>query len=152
VSQFNASQKTAVSQSNAGDKTAVSKFNQEMKNQRQQFNATNSLVIDQSNAQWRRTIATADTATINRVNEINAKALLDISNTAYNNLWQEHRDEMDWANQIADNEAERFNNLARTTIAAEAEVRKADGKSDTDFWSAIFEFGVKAFDEYGDDE
>ena len=150
VSQFNAAQKTAVSQSNAGDKTAVSKFNQEMKNQRQQFNATNSLVIDQSNAQWRRTIATADTATINRVNEINAKALLDISNTAYNNLWQEHRDEMDWANQIADNEAERFNNLARTTIAAEAEVRKADGKSDTDFWASIFEFGVKAFDEYGD--
>jgi hypothetical protein len=59
---------------------------------------------------------------------------------------------MDCANQIADNEAERFNNLARTTIAAEAEVRKGDGKSDTDFWSAIFEFGVKAFDEYGDDE
>ena len=32
------------------------------------------MVINQSNAQWRRQIATADTAAINRANEINAKA------------------------------------------------------------------------------
>jgi len=137
VSQFNASQKTAVSQSNAGDKTAVSKFNAEIKNQRDQFNAQNSLVINQSNAQWRRQIATADTVAINRTNEINAKALLDISNTAYSNLWQEHRDEMDWTYKVADSEAERYNALARATIAAEAQIEAAGAEADSSFWGSL---------------
>ena len=39
----------------------MEKFNAEMQNQRDQFNSKNRLVIDQNNAQWRRTIATPDT-------------------------------------------------------------------------------------------
>jgi len=142
VSQFNAAQDTAVSQSNAGDKTAVSKFNAEVKNQRQQFNATNGLIINQANATWRRTIATADTATINRVNEINAKAALDISNQAYTNLWQEYRDEIDWGYQVQEGEAERYNALARATIAAEAEIAKGEGNTETTMWENISNIGL----------
>jgi hypothetical protein len=142
VSQFNAAQDTAVSQSNAGDKTAVSKFNAEVKNQRQQFNATNGLIINQANATWRRTIATADTATINRVNEINAKAALDISNQAYTNLWQEYRDEIDWGYQVQEGEAERYNALARATIAAEAEIAKGEGNTETTMWENIANIGL----------
>jgi hypothetical protein len=142
VSQFNAAQETAVSQSNAGDTTAVSKFNAEVKNQRQQFNATNGLIINQANATWRRTIATADTATINRVNEINAKAALDISNQAYTNLWQEYRDEIDWGYQVQEGEAERYNALARATIAAEAEIAKGEGNTETTMWENIANIGL----------
>ena len=142
VSQFNASQKTAVSQSNAGEDTAVSKFNTDIKNQRDQFNATNGLIVNQSNAQWRRTIATSDTATINRVNEINAKAMLDISNQAYSNLWQEYRDEIDWGYQIEEGEAERYNALARATIAAEAEIAKSEGNDSASMWENIASLGL----------
>jgi hypothetical protein len=148
VSQFNATQKNAQDKYNAGEANANSKFNAEIRNQRDQFNAKNSLIINQSNAQWRRQVATADTVAINRANEINAKALLDISNTAYNNLWQEHRDEMDWAYQIADNEAERFNVLAKATIEADAALKAADKSSDQDFWGDIFEFGAKVWQHW----
>ena len=148
VSQFNATQKNAQDNFNAGAMNASSKFNAEIKNQRDQFNAKNSLIINQSNAQWRRQVATADTVAVNRANEINAKALLDISNTAYNNLWQEHRDEMDWAYQIADNEAERFNVLAKATIEAEATINSAGEKADQDFWGDIFEFGAKVWEHW----
>jgi len=137
VKQFNATQKNSQEQFNAGQTTAVSKFNQEIRNQRDQFNAQNSLVINQSNAQWRRQIATADTVAINRSNEINAKALLDISNSAYGNLWQEHRDEMDWTYKVADSEAERYNALARATIAAEAQIEAAGAESDSSLWSSL---------------
>ena len=140
ISQFNATQKNAQSNFNAGEANSVSKFNTEVRNQRDQFNATNSLVINQSNAQWRRTVATADTAAVNRSNEINAKALLDISNTAYNNLWQEHRDEMDWAYKVAEGESERINAIVRATIAAEATIAVAGEKSEGDFWSSIGTF------------
>ena len=137
VSQFNATQKNAQSQFNAGQSTAVSKFNTEVQNQRQQFNAQNSLVVNQSNAQWRRQVATADTASINRANEINAKALLDISNTAYGNLWQEHRDEMDWAYKISEGENERYNAIVRATIAADADIKSAGKTSDSSFWNSL---------------
>ena len=137
VSQFNATQKNAQDKFNSGEATSVSKFNAELRNQREQFNANNSLVINQSNAQWRRTVATADTAAINRANEVNAKSLLDISNTAYNNLWQENRDEMDWAYKISEGENDRYNAIVRATISAEASIAVAGKSSDGDFWSSL---------------
>ena len=137
MAQFNSSQKNAQAKFNAGETTAVAKFNAEVQNQRQQFNAQNSLVVNQSNAQWRRQVATADTVAINRANEINAKALLDISNTAYSNLWQEHRDEMDWAYKTAEAENERYNAIVRATIAAEASIESAGNQADSDLWSSL---------------
>ena len=88
TSQFNASQANAQAQFNAGQVNVLERFNTEINNQRDQFNAQNRLVIDQANAQWRRQIATADTAAVNRANEINAQSLLGVSQSAYNNLWQ----------------------------------------------------------------
>ena len=126
VSQFNATQQNAQSQFNAGQSNAADKFNQEVRNQRDQFNAQNSMVINQSNAQWRRQIATADTAAINRANEINAKSVLDISNTAYNNLWQEHRDEMDWAYKQSESAFERYERLVIAKLAAETDLKAAE--------------------------
>ena len=92
----------------------MQRFNSEIVNQRDQFNAQNQLVIAQSNAQWRREIATTDTAAINFQNQQNAQNLLEISNTAYNNLWQEYRDTMEWAWSSSENELER---LAAMTVA-----------------------------------
>ena len=137
MAQYNSSQKNAQDKFNAGEATAVGKFNAEMRNQRDQFNAQNSLVVNQSNAQWRRQIATADTAAVNRANEINAKALLDICNTAYGNLWQEHRDEMDWSYKVAEGENERYNAIVRATIAADADIQSAGKSSDSSFWSSL---------------
>ena len=120
TSQFNASQANAQAQFNAGQANTVERFNAEMNNQRDQFNAQNQLVIAQSNAQWRRQIATADTAAVNRANELNAKAVLDISNTAYNNLWQFYADSMEHAWEAADSELDRLNNLAVAQLSADA--------------------------------
>jgi hypothetical protein len=118
TSQFNATQANAQAQFNAGQVNAIEKFNQDLANQRDQFNAQNQLVIAQSNAQWRREIATADTATINRTNELNAKAILDISDNAYNNLWNYYADTMEWAWTSADNEEERIKDLAVAKLNA----------------------------------
>ena len=141
VSQFNASQSNAQAQFNSGEGNAQSKFNAEIRNQRDQFNAQNSLVINQSNAQWRRSIATADTASINRVNEINAKAVLDVSNTAYNNLWQEHRDDMDWAYKQSEGSRDRYERLTIAKLASETDLAAAkiatDGAASTAAGSAI---------------
>ena len=121
VSQFNATQQNAQSQFNAGQTNTVQRFNAELNNQRDQFNAQNQLVIAQSNAQWRRQIATADTTAVNRANELNANAILDISKTAYNNLWNYYGDTMEWAWKSADSELDRMNNLAIAELSADAQ-------------------------------
>jgi hypothetical protein len=130
VSQFNATQANAQSQFNTGESNAISKFNTEIANQRDQFNAQNRLVIDQSNAQWRRNIATADTAAINRANEVNAKALLDISNSAYNDLWQDYKDKSEWAWTSAESGRDRFSQMAIQRMSADASITIAQIEAD----------------------
>ena len=129
TSQYNATQQNAQSQFNAGQANTVNRFNAEMNNQRDQFNSQNQTVIAQSNAQWRRQIATADTAAVNRANEINAAAILGISDTAYNNMWSYYSDTMEWAWNTAENEAQRAMQLAVAHINADAskDVQKIKG-------------------------
>ncbi len=129
TSQFNATQQNAQAQFNAGQANTVNRFNAEMNNQRDQFNSQNQTVIAQSNAQWRRQIATADTAAVNRANEINAAAILGISESAYNNMWSYYSDTMEWAWNTAENEAQRAMQLAVAHINADAskDIQKIKG-------------------------
>jgi hypothetical protein len=137
VSQFNATQRNAQAQFNAGQANTVNRFNAELNNQRDQFNAQNQLVIAQANAQWRRQIATADTAAINRANELNANAILDISKTAYNNLWNFYGDTMEWAWTSAENQIDRNNALAIAKLDASTRSKIADEQSKSAAGSAI---------------
>ena len=121
VSQFNATQSNAQDQFNAGELNTLSRFNAEVRNQRDQFNAQNQLAIAQNNAVWRREIATADTSAINRANELNAKAVLDVSDTAYNNLWSFYSDTIEWAWKSAESEQDRINALAVAEVSKEAQ-------------------------------
>jgi hypothetical protein len=137
TSQFNASQANAQIQFNAGEANAMAKFNKEIANQRDQFNANNQLAIAQSNAVWRREIATADTAAVNRANELNASAVLDISKTAYDNLWSYYSDTMEYAWKAADNELDRMNNLAIAQLSAEATKAAAAAQASSAAGSAL---------------
>jgi hypothetical protein len=116
ISQFNAGQANAIHQFNAGQVNSLNRFNSELVNQRDQFNAKNQLAINQSNAVWRREIATMDTAAANFANQTNAQNLLNISNQAYNNLWQEYRDVMNFAWQSGESEENRLQQLQLTQL------------------------------------
>ena len=125
VEQFNATQSNAQDQFNAGEMNTLARFNAEVMNARDQFNAQNQIAIAQNNAVWRRELATADTAAINRANELNAKAVLDISNEAYNDLWAFFADTMEWAWKSAENEQDRINALGVANISKEAQAYTA---------------------------
>ena len=137
TSQFNAAQANAQNQYNAGEVNTSNRFTSEMMNQREQFNAQNKLVIDQNNAVWRREIATADTAAINRANEINAAAMLDISESAYNNLWQYYADTMEYAYTAANNERDRMTQLAVAKMQVDANFDIAKWNADSNSTAAI---------------
>jgi hypothetical protein len=144
TNQFNATQINAQQQFNAGQVNTVERFNAELNNQRDQFNAQNQMVIAQSNANWRRQIATEATAATNRANELNAQNVLGLSNQAYNNLWQYYGDTMEWAWTSAENERSRVIELAKSQLAADSAYDisklKNDYNSSTGFGKLIGTF------------
>ena len=144
TNQFNATQVNAQQQFNAGQVNTLERFNAEINNQRDQFNAQNQMVIAQSNANWRRQIATEATAATNRANELNAQNVLGISNQAYNNLWQYYGDTMEWAWTSAENERSRVVDLAMEQLRADSTYdinkMKNDYNSSAAFGSLIGKF------------
>ena len=84
------------------------------------------MVIAQNNVQWRRAVSTGDTAAINRANELNATALLNMSSQAYQNLWQEHADSMERAWKTAENSQDRLNQLAAISMQGEIDMTMND--------------------------
>ena len=137
INMHNSEQQNAQERFNSGQVNAASQFNAEMKNNREQFNAQNQLVVDQSNATWRREIATQDTAAINRANELNAINTLDISNTAYNNMWGMYGDQMEWAWTSAENQQERLMQLAKEQLSLEERKMMIDAESSKSFGSLV---------------
>ena len=125
INQYNATQTNAMSQFNEGNEIDVQKFNSQIQEARDQFNAQNQLVIAQSNVQWRRDIGTADTLAINASNEFNARNILDMSNQAYDNLWQTYSDVMEYAWRSGESERDRINDLMRQQLANDGAIDMA---------------------------
>ncbi len=125
ISQFNVAQSNAIEQFNVSQANGLEQFNVSQRNAVAQFNASNGLVVSQANAQWRQQIATADTAAQNQLNQFNAANALNITMQEYENVWQEYRDQMSYAWETSNNEADRVNNLALQIMTNDAAIEKA---------------------------
>jgi hypothetical protein len=141
VSQFNVNQQNGIAQFNASQVQNTNQFNTNLQNQRDQWNGQNALVVAQSNAQWRRQIATADTAALNRQNEFNASAALGVSNQAYANIQQFTRDIMFKAIESSENALDRETRIATAIFNANASsadlAARLDAAEDAGIASAI---------------
>ena len=145
ISQFNATQTNAMEKFNAGEENSMAKFNQQLEDQREQFNAQNQLVIAQFNKKWKQQIATTDNASQNFANEFNAKALLDISNTAYNNMWSHMSDLMEWAWTSGESGKDRLHELTLAEIDAKLQTELAHLKLDAEASASIGGFVMDLF-------
>lgn len=126
VNQFNVSQSNAMEQFKVSEADAIAKFNADAQNQRDIFNAQQRLVIDQSNAQWQRDIATANTAAVNAANALNAQLAQQMTMAEYNNEVQMYRDDVTHAWQSSENDANRATTLAASEIAKAGQLAIAE--------------------------
>jgi hypothetical protein len=125
VSQFNAGQQNAMRQFNTDQVNSVKTFNAQMLAQRDQFNASNRLIIAQSNAQWRRSVTTANNATVNEANRIEAQAAVGMSMAAYENMQQRERDFYSFAFTAGENAQQRAANLLEAQMGDRNDRRSA---------------------------
>ena len=145
ISQFNATQTNSMEQFNAGQTNSMEQFNTKLEEMREQFNASNQLVIEQFNAKWKQQIATTNNAAQNYANEFNAKSLLDISNTAYANMWSHMGDLMEWAWTSGESGKDRLHELTLAEIDAKLQTELAHLKLDAEASGAIGGFIVDMF-------
>ena len=108
----NANRVSAQEQFNVDQANSVRKFNSEMENERDKFDSEMNLLIDQSNVVWRRGINTTTNAEQNRVNQVNAQNLLDLTASAQNQLWNRYRDEAAWLIQLQESREARAHQAA----------------------------------------
>lgn len=112
VDNANATRVMAMEQFNVDQVNSLRTFNASLDDARDRFDATMSAQINQSNASWRRQIATADTAVQNEANRQNVMNQLQISQSALSALWQRYRDESSWIMQTSENALQRAHQLA----------------------------------------
>lgn len=129
VATFNAAQTNAMKQFNAEQGNSVEMFNRQMADARDQFEVGNRLIIDQSNATWRRSVTTTNNATINEANRINAQSATQMTTIAYNNLMQRERDLYTFAYESAENAGQRAHEVVMAKMQAKANRRAAVGEA-----------------------
>jgi len=122
VDTANANRVASMEQFNVDQKNAIGQFNASLEDARERFNTTMTAQIEQSNAAWRRNVATADTAALNEANRQNAMNLLQVNQTALSALWQRYRDESAWLMQSTESAAARAHQLAMLEFEKNANV------------------------------
>ena len=137
ISMFNTEQTDKINMFNSGEANVLEKFNKELLNMREQFNASNSLIIDQANTNWYKTIATTDTAAINEANRLDAAAENGMTNLAFNAYMQEVRDIMSFSWQTENNDADRATQLAIAKISSNDAKSAAAASKSVGFWGAL---------------
>ena len=126
MEQFNVSQENSinaqnenraadVSKANAQLETQINQYNAQQEFSKNQWNVQNAQAVEQANTQWRRQANTINTAAQNAINQQNAQNAFSMSTQAQSFLWQELRDEADFAFKRTENELQR---KASLTIAA----------------------------------
>ena len=127
-------------QFNEDQANSVNKFNAKLADSRDQFNSTMSSAIEQSNALWRRQINTANTAEQNSANRQNAAAILGVSTSALDAVWQEYRDEASFSFTATENNLQRNQQLALTAIANQFATEMFEAQVDADSQKAVGTF------------
>lgn len=147
VDQFNTAQVNAMTQFNSGQRDAVRMFMAEMRDGRQRFNAENRLIVDQSNAEWRRQITTINNAEVNENNRLNAQLASNMTLAEYNSEMQIRRDAMSYAFTATQNAAQRSTEVMLAIMdIEEARAAREDAREGA-LWNAAGQFVSSVVDD-----
>ena len=153
---FNVTQANAIKQFNVSEENAIATFNKEQSDARDEFNTKNALVLAQSNAAWRQSVATADTAAQNDANMQLAKTENAFTASTLDQVWQRERDLLSYAWQADNNALDRINNviledmrLDTATSNNAATIAASERVARSNMWGQIGAAVVEGADLFG---
>ena len=137
VEQNNTNRLAAQNQFNVDETNAMRQFNTSINDLRDRTFDAQQQAINQSNALWRRTLNTANTANINASQQANAQALLGISVDAQNRMWQQYRDEANFLMNVSENRAQRAHDAAMLSTQINANISSYNQAVKDNFQSSL---------------
>lgn len=146
ASQFNANERNKVRIANQSAANEIGKFNAAAANQREEFNSNMSTQINIANAKILADVSTANTAAVNAANAVNAKNFTDLSAASYAQVSQTYRDLLEMSWKTGESTKDRVNEIARTTITANASITAAENTARATASAAIGGAAVKALE------
>jgi len=139
VEQNNINRVAAQNQFNVDETNAMKQFTTSINDLRDRTFETQQQAINQSNAVWRRTLNTANTAAINETQRINSQQLLGLSVDAQNRMWQQYRDEANFLMNVSENNAARGHAAAMLATQLNASISNYNTKVKDSFWAGLGE-------------
>lgn len=133
IARHNSTEMNTLAKFNAGETNTVEQFNAEMSDSRDRFYSEMQYNIDVSNAKWRQTVETTNTAMMFEAVGQDVKNALDISTEAQNRLWDSVDNLLDYIFKGADNEATRDAEI----LAAQIKAQDGSGSSSDGKWGAF---------------
>ena len=133
IARHNSTEMNTLAKFNAGETNTVGQFNAEMSDSRDRFYSEMQYNIDVSNAKWRQSVETTNTAMMFEAVGQDVKNALDISTEAQNRLWDSIDNLLDYIFKGADNEATRDAEILAAQIRAQA----GSGSSSDGKWGAF---------------
>jgi len=115
----------------------VAKFNEQTDLQRDQWNAANAQAVEQSNAQWRRSANTAESAATNEANRQNVQNAFGITSSEQAQLWQQERDEASYIRAAYESNAGRKATMLAAAISNEAANYKGRGSTNKGLFDMV---------------
>ena len=137
VEQNNVNRLAAQEQFNVDETNAMNQFNTSVNDLRDRTYEHSQQNINQSNALWRRTINTANTAVQNDTQRANAQALLGISLDSQNRMWQQYRDEANFLMNVSENNSARAHNAAMLSTQMNATINAYNESVKASFWTGL---------------
>jgi hypothetical protein len=137
VQENNKQRTAAMEQFNSNESNAMSRYDASLMDSRDKFYINMQKEINQSNAVWRRTINTVDTAAGNEAARINAQNLLGLSVNAQNRLWQQYRDEASFLMESSENDKQRAHNAAQQASQNNFNIKRYNEAAKDNFWTTV---------------
>ena len=120
IQRHNSSEQNILAKFNAGATNGAVEFNADMKNAREQFVSNMQYNIDVSNAKWRQTVETTNTALVSDAHTADVKAALDLTQEVQNNIWDSADNLLDYIWKTADADQEREMRLLMSQMQAQS--------------------------------
>ena len=120
IQRHNTSEQNILAKFNAGATNGAVEFNADMKNAREQFVSNMQYNIDVSNAKWRQTVETTNTALVSDAHTADVKAALDLTQEVQNNIWDSADNLLDYIWKTADADQEREMRLLMSQMQAQS--------------------------------
>jgi len=137
IQRHNSSEQNLLAKFNAGATNGAVEFNADMKNAREQFVSNMQYNIDVSNAKWRQTVETTNTALVSDAHTADVKAALDLTQEVQNNIWDSADNLLDYIWKTADADQEREMRLLMSQMQAQS----ASSSSGNGFMDGLLTLG-----------